>query len=877
MERAEALEAQLETLAAGHAKEMAAVNDRCSTLEGKLLQAQKAAEQMAAQSSAAESNAERIAAEFKDLEAATKEDREKAVEVAAENRVLIATLRSMQDECHVCKQLEKDVDGTDRELDQNMQRISLMSNHLRSLQLEIDSTESRLEAKHKEVKTEQDLQKLNHFEQKELKQWLKASSEKEEVNKALGISQHKENVKLKALAHDLERWSRAAVSEKAALEQELSQSKSAQAELDATADAFKKLQKERQETVAQWEQTLATVSRHDDAIKEAANTFAKDKTKLQETRLSLQEAKAALGNEEGQGKAVESQITALERELLHLRRTSKADEQKLESTLDEMEHLKNSLSASTDELAVQRAANEHARGVLASKNERVVALKARAGQAREELQDNTLQLSSIEDDLTKIETLLQMEDKGHVAATKLVASLKDDNMRRKQSLHDAASKERLLLSGIAGCKAQATNLRHKKRTLAEQGMRQREVLYQVDFCLVMLKRSLARAGGQRTDDEAAVLHARIAELAATLDGRNAEQSLFQAQIKKTEQDLGNARRKAAELSVQCKSLADAMLRLDMETECTSRCLRDTTKDKDSAVVDKDVLAVDVARCREALVAKVDEVLLVEHERAQLQESLEERRSAMAEEKDCLQAELKMMREDLHRIMLELTERRQRASKLQAKYETQCSKSIGAEGADESRSQAYYVIKAALDKQELLQQKQDILKAIGGREEDVAGLDNAVADMAGSNAELAQSFREKDANMAMYEARQKQLRKQLNRKCGDMRDGKLQEKALEITLEAAKLHCGNLSAEEDQMRATDIDVKKRKENAERSLAAQRQKQVRAVKRVETCRKELSRKKALKEGAGSSSMAELAHIDNEILKQQHWEQSTKKQTL
>ncbi len=59
---------------------------------------------------------------------------------------------------------------------------------------------------------------------------------------------------------------------------------------------------------------------------------------------------------------------------------------------------------------------------------------------------------------------------------------------------------------------------------------------------------------------------------------------------------------------------------------------------------------------------------------------------MQEEKDCLQAELKMMREDLHRIMLELTERRQRASKLQAKYETQCSKSIGAEGADESRSQ-----------------------------------------------------------------------------------------------------------------------------------------------------------------------------------------------
>ena len=160
---------------------------------------------------------------------------------------------------------------------------------------------------------------------------------------------------------------------------------------------------------------------------------------------------------------------------------------------------------------------------------------------------------------------------------------------------------------------------------------------------------------------------------------------------------------------------------------------------------------------------------------------------MQDWKDCLQAELKMMREDLHKIMLELTERTKRASKLQAKYETQCSKRIGVESADEARSQvkgisfaflvifilstrlncmqnggcsekfkpseadkthlqqvyivqAYYVIKAAQDKQELLQQKQDILNSIEGGEGEVAGLESAVADMTCSNAELAQSFK-----------------------------------------------------------------------------------------------------------------------------------------
>ena len=41
--------------------------------------------------------------------------------------------------------------------------------------------------------------------QKEMQQWLKACDEKEQVNKALGISKHKESIKIKELAHDLER------------------------------------------------------------------------------------------------------------------------------------------------------------------------------------------------------------------------------------------------------------------------------------------------------------------------------------------------------------------------------------------------------------------------------------------------------------------------------------------------------------------------------------------------------------------------------------------------------------------------------------------------------------------------------------------------
>jgi len=70
------------------------------------------------------------------------------------NRQLAATIQ----------RLVKEVDGTDRELDQNLRRTSEMASHLRSLQLELASVQSQLEAKNRELETEKHLEKLHHHE-----------------------------------------------------------------------------------------------------------------------------------------------------------------------------------------------------------------------------------------------------------------------------------------------------------------------------------------------------------------------------------------------------------------------------------------------------------------------------------------------------------------------------------------------------------------------------------------------------------------------------------------------------------------------------------------------------------------------------------------
>jgi coiled-coil domain-containing protein 39 len=58
----------------------------------------------------------------------------------------------------------------------------------------------------------------------------------------------------------------------------------------------------------------------------------------------------------------------------------------------------------------------------------------------------------------------------------------------------------------------------------------------------------------------------------------------------------------------------------------------------------------------------------------------------------LSAELRLLRDDIHRITLELRDRELKAEKLAAKYTTISTKKQGTAVEDEPRSQAYYVIK-----------------------------------------------------------------------------------------------------------------------------------------------------------------------------------------
>lgn len=82
----------------------------------------------------------------------------------------------------------------------------------------------------------------------------------------------------------------------------------------------------------------------------------------------------------------------------------------------------------------------------------------------------------------------------------------------------------------------------------------------------------------------------------------------------------------------------------------------------------------------------------------------------------MEAEHKLAKDDVHRVTMELQERRARVEKLEAKFGVVSTKKQSLYEEEEPKSQAYYVIKAAQERQEL-QQLGDALDADNHRLQD----------------------------------------------------------------------------------------------------------------------------------------------------------------
>ena len=218
------------------------------------------------------------------------------------------------------KLLEQRRDDAAKSARSHKERIEVINDHLHSIRQEIEHTNSLVAAKKSEVDTEEHLSSLSQRElgqfsrdttgvddtistkqkkisgcknklvsvedeleklktdlnwnQEELEQWATAATKKEEENLILQKYTSADELRIKELALAIEDLTKITVERKSMLENEVTETRSNQTELDKLAERFKNRHDERRQLIQQWKDTIESMNNRDQAISLLASQYA---------------------------------------------------------------------------------------------------------------------------------------------------------------------------------------------------------------------------------------------------------------------------------------------------------------------------------------------------------------------------------------------------------------------------------------------------------------------------------------------------------------------------------------------------------------------------------------------------------------------------
>ena len=133
--------------------------------------------------------------------------------------------------------------------------------------------------------------KTMNWNQEDLEEWAKKAAKKEEDNLAIQKYTRADEAKIKELSLVIERLTKTLVEKNSQLNNEMTNTKSRQLEIQRSIDVFKTHHEERQNLVKQWQDTIENMRRRDQEIDKMSVKFSKAKQILGERLEQLAKCK----------------------------------------------------------------------------------------------------------------------------------------------------------------------------------------------------------------------------------------------------------------------------------------------------------------------------------------------------------------------------------------------------------------------------------------------------------------------------------------------------------------------------------------------------------------------------------------------------------
>jgi chromosome segregation ATPase len=663
-------------------------------------------------------------------------------EVVHTEKVLESRRKELNSEDHLKQLAEREIGRIRQELKELETRGEDVADLIATSQADVHTTSARLETVRDSLQVSLE----------ELTAWTEARRQKDEDGKALARYTKADSSKLKDLSLALGKLTKQVSDKKAELETAAVETSAKQIELDKAAEDFHTLHEERQRLVSQVEDTLATITRRDDEINEASLRAAQAAEDLEARKRAIREKAGLLQGMETDNDETERLNVELGRRVGATREHLRGAQDALRALEDEAELTKSETGKAASQLTRRRGEEESLRAQEEEAQQRLEAAVAKEKAIVKERGQARAEAGKLESAAERREKDLRAQEGRLVAAERDLEQVKGKLFKEAQKMADLKREEGLLLAQMTGAESAAKNLAAKMRQLDTDAARQAELLYAAEFQIQAMERKLARVKGEVSDEEKRRLEARIADLNLDLTRATETKAKLESQMKQLVEDARRASRRRDALAEELTALHGTLAELRLQTTAGETQMGAAVKQREEAQVAHDAVKLEVRRLRAALTDKTDEVFGLENRHEQLQLSIAERRKEIEVHTKLQRAMAKLAEEERHRVAMDLRARESRVAGLQRKYDALRARVRGsADGEGETKSQAYFVIKAAQQREELQREGDELNAAVLTAEREVRALNATLAQLRRRNTAYRESFQKADPRAKDTEA------------------------------------------------------------------------------------------------------------------------------
>mmetsp|Transcript_43011 Transcript_43011/g.98853 ORF Transcript_43011/g.98853 Transcript_43011/m.98853 type:complete len:893 (-) Transcript_43011:49-2727(-) len=698
------------------------------------------------------------------------------------------------------KRKEVDLEKIEQNLHTDGERVKVMTDHLVNVQQELVHTQQLVDAKKKEVETEDHIkalanrqlgrakadivklqkqvddtqdrtnaisnelmrgnEKLDQFKlemnwnQEQLEQWAIAAKQKEEDERALEKYHRADEAKVRELTMAIEKLTFENAQKQKDLADQVTDTQAKQIEMDKTAEVFRQLHEERRRLITQWEEAVKNMKIRDNQLERLGEEYATNLVRKRQKEDHMKEKRKQHVETDGDNEKLEQSISAGDRQLIKMRMEhmgAKADmgnfkdevevaRNQLSSCESERNNAKNQLSVMIDTLEKQK--QRHAE-MIEEHEQHKRNLEVAVGSSKDKAAMSAEAEKSREDTLTRLRNV-----------EKEMKLAKENLFKESQDLYKLRAEESTTLGEISGAQSAIKNLQFQISKLDAERQRQQELLYAVDFQSQLMQRKVARVSGERTIEEKEEFNRKIEQLEKLMKEQKGLHTVLSAQNKRQDAELKNMNRHLQSVKKDTDTMTSSMEELELQNTVMNRTVSTTAKDKEDALMQHDVLRLEVKRLRQQLNGKSENLFGLENRKQQLHISMQEREKEVEVHQEVLRAQLRCVADERHKAAIELAERKQKIYTLKMKYENVVSKVKKGDG-EEGKSQAYYVLKAAQAKEELQRKGDELDDKIRKAEREIRALENTLSHLVTRNQKYKENFQSANTQSQM-EFEEKQM-------------------------------------------------------------------------------------------------------------------------